>query len=137
MLCSTATARQVEICHLPRNCLTREMALVLHLRNLICWNPNGNVLHCCRVSGEQLASLASQMLRLCQQRNSGIEQLSYNVVLTSEYLQMVPRRIETSGEVSVNALGAAGTIFVKKQEQLKYLEERTPGRVLADVGFAW
>lgn len=92
---------------------------------------------CCRSTGQHLASLAEQMLEACHQRNSGSEQLSYNVVLTSEYLQMVPRRAETSGEVSVNALGAAGTFFVKKQQQLEYLEQRTPSRVLVDVGFEW
>jgi sulfate adenylyltransferase (ADP) / ATP adenylyltransferase len=77
------------------------------------------------------------MLQECKQRNSSVEQLSYNVVLTRGYLQIMPRSTEASGDVSVNALGGAGTFFVKRQEQLKYLEERTPGRVLSDVGFPW
>jgi sulfate adenylyltransferase (ADP) / ATP adenylyltransferase len=91
----------------------------------------------CRVSGEQLAALATAMLQECQRRNSTVEQLSYNVVLTREYLQIMPRSAEASGDVSVNALGGAGTFFVKRQEQLRYVEQRTPGRVLSDVGFQW
>ena len=77
------------------------------------------------------------MLQECQRRHSGVEQLSYNMVLTREYLQIMPRRTEASGDVSVNGLGGAGTFFVKRQEQLSYLEQRTPGRVLVDVGFPW
>jgi sulfate adenylyltransferase (ADP) / ATP adenylyltransferase len=91
----------------------------------------------CRVSGEQLAALAAAMLQDCQRRNSTVEQLSYNVVLTRKYLQIMPRSAEASGDVSVNALGGAGTFFVKRQEQLTYIEQRTPGRVLSDVGFQW
>lgn len=90
-----------------------------------------------RVTGAQLADLAAAMLQASQRRNSSAEGLSYNVVLTAEFLQNIPRRMEASGPVSVNALGPAGTFFVKTRDQLEYLEQRTPSHVLQDVGFAW
>ena len=77
------------------------------------------------------------MLQECQWRNSSVEQLSYNVVLTRDYLQIMPRSAEASGDVAVNARGGAGTFVVKRREQLEYVEQRTPGRVLSDVGFQW
>lgn len=92
---------------------------------------------CCRVTGAQLADLAAAMLQASQRRNSSAEVLSYNVVLTADFLQIIPRQVEASGSVSVNALGPAGTFFVKARDQLEYLEQRTPSRVLQDVGFDW
>jgi len=91
----------------------------------------------CRLEGSRLAALADQMLRACRQRNSGINDLSYNVVLTTEYLQLIPRRQESTGPVAVNSLGPAGTFFVKHQDHLAYLEEKTLLAALSEVGFPW
>ena len=95
----------------------------------------------CSVTNAQLAAAADSMLEACQRSdgdgNDGKEQTSYNVLLTRNFLQMIPRSTEFSGPVAVNSLGPAGTFFVRSADHLSYVEERTPMGVLCDVGFKW
>jgi len=68
--------------------------------------------------------------------------LSYNVVLTLGHLYVFPRRREThrlavSGEaLSVNALGFAGYMLVKSQEELQAVVAEGPTNVLKAVACA-
>lgn len=65
---------------------------------------------------------------------------SYNVVLTRRHLILVPRSKEnaviskTGEEIPVNALGFAGMLLVKCEEELNAVVEEGPAKILADVG---
>jgi ATP adenylyltransferase len=68
--------------------------------------------------------------------------LSYNVVLTLGHLYVFPRRREThrlavSGDaLSVNALGFAGYMLVKSEEELQAVVAEGPTNVLKAVACA-
>ena len=68
--------------------------------------------------------------------------LSYNVVLTLGHLYVFPRRREThrlavSGDaLSVNALGFAGYLLVKSEEELQAVVAEGPTNVLKAVACA-
>jgi ATP adenylyltransferase len=47
---------------------------------------------------------------------------AHNLLMTREHLWVIPRSKEAEQELSVNALGFAGTLLVKNQEQLKQLD---------------
>ncbi|GAA6012630.1 hypothetical protein JCM11491_005460 [Sporobolomyces phaffii] len=69
-----------------------------------------------------------------------LSNLSYNVVVTTSYLHLVPRRRETfetrSGrDISVNALGFAGMVLVKDEAALDDVKEIGVVRVLEGVGY--
>jgi sulfate adenylyltransferase (ADP) / ATP adenylyltransferase len=59
---------------------------------------------------------------------------AYNLLVTRRWMLMVPRRQESHGGISINALGFAGSMFVKNQEQLERLRGLGPMRVLEAVG---
>lgn len=63
--------------------------------------------------------------------------LSYNLVLTSEFMLLVPRRAEAVGPVSCNSVAFAGSIFVKSREEQQYVEQQGPLHILTAVGFDW
>ena len=57
----------------------------------------------------------------------------YNLVLTRRWMLLVPRSKEHFGPVSVNALGFAGSLFVRGEEQMQALRSAGPMAVLAAV----
>ncbi|KAG5720290.1 5',5'''-P-1,P-4-tetraphosphate phosphorylase 2 [Termitomyces sp. T112] len=65
---------------------------------------------------------------------------SYNVLITLEHMHLIPRKQdvytipETGYKVSVNALGFAGMLLVKSNEELKALEKESVGTVLLSLG---
>ncbi|KAG6900485.1 hypothetical protein C0993_009795 [Termitomyces sp. T159_Od127] len=65
---------------------------------------------------------------------------SYNVLITLEHMHLIPRKQdvyvipETGYEVSVNALGFAGMLLVKSEEELEALKNESIGKVLRYVG---
>jgi ATP adenylyltransferase len=58
---------------------------------------------------------------------------AYNLLVTRQWMLMVPRTQEKFEFISVNALGFAGTLFVRNQEQLQRLKAISPLKVLAGV----
>ena len=58
---------------------------------------------------------------------------SYNLLITREWLLLVPRRQEGEMGISINALGFAGSLFVRDQVQLALLRRRGPLAVLRAV----
>jgi len=88
-------------------------------------------------SGEELASAASKMLQQAQSSCPSEGPLSYNVLLSLRFLQLIPRRTEFSGDIAVNSLGPAGTMFVKQPEHLMYIRQHTPAQVLKDICYPW
>ena len=57
----------------------------------------------------------------------------YNLLVSKEWMMMVPRSIEKFHEVSINALGYAGSFFVRKEEQISAVKEHGPLRALQSV----
>ncbi|KAJ3166445.1 Serine/threonine kinase [Geranomyces variabilis] len=62
-------------------------------------------------------------------------QPSYNVVLTSEFLMVVPRRAERADGISLNAVAFAGMMLVKSQEELDLAIEKGPIELLTQVTY--
>jgi len=58
---------------------------------------------------------------------------SYNLLLTSRWMLVVPRCKSDYGPVNVNGLGFAGTLLVKSPEALAFLREVGPLQVLCQV----
>ncbi|KAF5321575.1 hypothetical protein D9619_001543 [Psilocybe cf. subviscida] len=65
---------------------------------------------------------------------------SYNVVITLDHMHIIPRRqenyiLESNGEkVSVNALGFAGMLLVKSDEEMEDVKRETISKILRGVG---
>ena len=65
---------------------------------------------------------------------------SYNVIVTLEYMHVIPRRkdghvLEETGEkLSVNALGFAGMLLAKSEEQVEDVKRESIGKILRSVG---
>jgi sulfate adenylyltransferase (ADP) / ATP adenylyltransferase len=57
----------------------------------------------------------------------------YNLLLTREWMLLVPRSRECFETISVNALGFAGSLFVGNAEQMKTVEDHGPMSILRGV----
>jgi len=101
---------------------------------------------------EQLESTFQQLLACCQPAAAGpsgaghhgpsehqtsSSSVSYNVILTSRFMMLVPRRKEMEGPCAVNSLGFAGTVLVRSEEELGFVRETGPLQLLAAVGQPW
>ncbi len=58
----------------------------------------------------------------------------YNLLVTQEWMMLVPRRKEKFKSISVNSLGFAGNLLVKNEEQLATVEKHKPLKILGKVG---
>jgi ATP adenylyltransferase len=58
----------------------------------------------------------------------------YNLLVTHEWMMFVPRTREHFGSVSVNALGFAGSLFVRNERELRLVKRSGPMNVLCAVG---
>ena len=59
----------------------------------------------------------------------------YNLLVTTDWMLVVPRRVEHAGPISVNALGYAGSLFARDAAELELIRRTGPLRILAEVGF--
>ena len=59
----------------------------------------------------------------------------YNLLVWGDWLAVIPRRCEHAGGISVNALGFAGSLFVRSTELFETVRASGPLRLLAAVGF--
>ncbi len=60
--------------------------------------------------------------------------LPYNLLVTREWMLLVPRSREFFGTISVNALGFAGGLLVRNGEEMKRVRDAGPMEVLRSVG---
>jgi len=58
---------------------------------------------------------------------------AYNLLATQRWMMVVPRAHEHSGQTSINALGFAGSLFVRDDHEAAEIRRRGPLAVLADV----
>lgn len=61
---------------------------------------------------------------------------AYNMLMTTDWLMVVPRLREHRDSISVNALGFAGSLFVRDEREMNLVEAAGPMAVLRDVGIA-
>ncbi|WP_418648699.1 ATP adenylyltransferase family protein [Thauera butanivorans] len=59
----------------------------------------------------------------------------YNLLVSRDWLLVVPRRLEEWQDISINSLGYAGSLFVRSPSQIERLRTEGPLAVLATVGF--
>lgn len=64
-----------------------------------------------------------------RQRQSG----PYCLLVTREWMLLVPRSREFFDSISVNSLGFAGALLVRNKEQMEMLKGRGPMNILLDV----
>ena len=57
----------------------------------------------------------------------------YNLLVTRDWMLLVPRSVEKCGSISVNALGFAGSLLVRSGEELSFVRERGPSALLRNV----
>lgn len=57
----------------------------------------------------------------------------YNMLLTRDWLLVVPRRKERFQTISINALGFAGALLVRTQEELEVVKARGPLGILGEL----
>ncbi|NEQ39367.1 MAG: phosphorylase [Okeania sp. SIO3I5] len=64
---------------------------------------------------------------------SGKQSSDYNLLVTREWMLVVPRSYEEFQSISVNSLGFAGALLVKNQEQMNIIKEQKPLNILRHV----
>ena len=82
---------------------------------------------------EKTLALYRKMLRA-----TGLEQRPgpYNFLVTRDWMLLVPRSKEHYESISVNALGFAGSIFVRNEEELGLVRRKGPMTILEYVSFS-
>ncbi len=58
---------------------------------------------------------------------------AYNLLITRQWMLLIPRTHECFESISVNALGFAGTLAVRTEQQLEFLKRHGPMTVLRGV----
>lgn len=66
---------------------------------------------------------------------NNIQSGAYNLLMTREWMLIVPRKFEEFESISVNSLGFAGTLLVKNQQQMQLLKNINPINLLNHVAF--
>lgn len=60
---------------------------------------------------------------------------AYNFLATRNWMLVVPRSQESFQNIPINALGFAGSLFVRDRNSLELLQKLTPLRLLTEVAF--
>lgn len=63
----------------------------------------------------------------------GRQSAPYNLLLTRRWMLLVPRTREHCGRISVNAMGFAGSLFVRDEDELQWVRETGPMTLLREV----
>eukprot|EP01135_Chromosphaera_perkinsii_P006344 Nk52_evm73s485 gene=Nk52_evmTU73s485 len=61
---------------------------------------------------------------------------SFNLLMTKDWILLVPRTKERCGNVSINAVGFCGSMFVKSEQDLAFVEDTGPLSILKEVTFS-
>jgi len=114
-------------------------APTLHFRHYVCstspaWRPEDSA------TAGNLRRLYRNLLDVAGiaiDDRSGIacQGASYNLLITRQWMLLVPRRIECFSSISVNALGFAGSLFVKNEDDAALIRDAGPFQVLRSVSF--
>jgi ATP adenylyltransferase len=85
-----------------------------------------------RRAAEDTLALYHELLRVY-----GLEQQpgSYNLLVTRDWMLLIPRSKEHFESISINALGFAGSLFVRNLEELELVYRTGPMAILEHVSF--
>ena len=61
--------------------------------------------------------------------------IAYNLLITRRWMLLIPRIQENTNSISINALGFAGSLFVKNKSQFDLLKQKGPMTLLQNVGY--
>ncbi len=64
------------------------------------------------------------------------QSVPYNLLLTRRWMLLVPRRADSAYGISINALGFAGSLFVRDRDQLEQVRRIGPMQLLREVTYA-
>ena len=84
-----------------------------------------------------LAGCLARLAAACGVANAADTTTSYNLLLTPRVAMAVPRRAARVGPLGVNAVAFAGSLLVRSEAELAYIEARGPWDVLRDAGVPW
>lgn len=83
--------------------------------------------------------LSETYLQLLEKLNIKIENnkpnQAYNLLLTRNWMLIVPRKAESYQGISINSLGFAGALLVRNEEQLALLKQKQPINILSKITF--
>jgi ATP adenylyltransferase len=65
-----------------------------------------------------------------------IQSVPYCLLITREWMLLVPRSREFADSISINSLGFAGSFFVRSMQQMNYLKNVSPMNALERVALA-
>lgn len=93
------------------------------------------------ISGERLLQTYDALLSATEisgvvRASARYQSAPYNLLVTREWMLLVPRSRERFEAISINALGFAGSIFVKTADELARVRKASPMAVLAAVARA-
>jgi sulfate adenylyltransferase (ADP) / ATP adenylyltransferase len=61
---------------------------------------------------------------------------AYNLLVTRQWMCVIPRSQDSFADIPVNALGFSGALLVRNSEQLEQLRQIGPIKVLTEVGYS-
>jgi ATP adenylyltransferase len=67
---------------------------------------------------------------------SNIQAGAYNLLVTRQWMLLIPRSQASFESIAINSLGFAGTMFVRNKQQMQILKEFGPMSVLSQVAIA-
>ena len=70
------------------------------------------------------------------QKDDTEKPLPYNLLMTRDWMMLIPRRIEFFQSISINALGFVGSLLVRNAKELALLKKVGPLSLLCHVGIA-
>ncbi|MEW8585786.1 MAG: Ap4A phosphorylase II, partial [Candidatus Thiodiazotropha sp.] len=121
---------------------TEGMQSLKRLPFLHCWAPLPNrIADDPSTAAKQILSLYLQMLgvvgiKTVKRLHGEYQAAPYNLLLTREWMLLVPRSQEYCETISVNALGYVGSLFVKERSELETLTRIGPMNLLQAVSLS-
>lgn len=68
-------------------------------------------------------------------KENKLEKTSYNLLMTREWMMVVPRSRAKWQDLEVNALGFTGYLLVRTDDALEWLKKNGPLKLLENVAF--
>ncbi|AFZ47206.1 ATP adenylyltransferase [Cyanobacterium stanieri PCC 7202] len=95
----------------------------------------GNMEKSAKESAKITKELYHQMLEYLSIENDGkTSRGNYNLLVTKQWMMMIPRTQPKAESISINSLGFAGALLVKNEEQLEIIKQYKPLHILKKVG---
>ncbi len=117
-----------------------EYVAALPFTNTITWFDQALHSHpakLARISHERYAEMLSRAgIQTVRGRDGPRQSMPYNLLITRTWMLLIPRLRERVGTISVNALGFAGSFFLRNLDELELLKRIGPMNVLREVAVA-